>query len=1625
VSLVTYIINIFNITIDIIIDVQHNKEVVVSKTAYAVLFFLFSSVGVSGVAEGIEIEAKEDSRFVPKMMNYQGYLTDSLGVPIDDTLDMEFRIYPVESGGNNLWAETHTSVPIVRGVFHVLLGNSTPIPDSVFTGGTDRWLQFTVDAQTVSPRTRITSSGYAYMATYSDTAEYARNVDQDNDWTSTDSVLFTVNRVGIARGGANNVLHGSLQYTHVNLGAVACTTGFSGGDRTGCTVLGGNYNLARGVHAVVAGGSTNRAQAYFSFIGGGLHNTANGWGSAVCGGDSNYVTGYLGFIGGGYRNACHGDYSAVLGGYADTLTSTAHYSYLLGINSNLTADSTFMVDMPHIRFGSEASGYEFPAVDGSVDQVLVTDGSGQLGWDDLEDNDWSVTDSVLYTGSFWGLARGGADNAVYSTGSAHTHVNFGRMCTTGTNGADFHSITIGGGSHHTADSNWSTVSGGLANDAVGAYSAIGGGAYHEVYGRLGVIGGGYENTLQSVYGGIFSGLYNEAGDNATADTGIIIAGGVHNDAWSDYSFIGGGRRNAINEAYGVICGGDSNSIVGLSGVIVGGHENTVGDLSSDTAAIVVGGWNNAVTEEFSAIVGGQGNSVSHFYSFLGGGKDNTVSGYYAGMLGGNDNTVAGPHTILGGGRSNYVAGEYASILGGFQNTTNATYATIGGGYRNHVEGEYSAILGGYADTISSGANYSYLFGISSTLSEDSTFMVDMPHIWFGDEINGYEFPVSDGSADQILVTDGSGQLSWSNMEDSDWIIVGDTMYANVNGNIGIGTTSPDQDLHVQKPDFAFMKVESDTHWAGVTIDKGDASDNGYVVYKTDGVDQWVFGTVGDEKMKLRYWPGSRNIITVQTDGNVGINTDTPAGNFTVANPSNEAHIHLYRPDNTYATVFAFTTGSSQEWTLANGSGTDNLYLTRGAGSSGDVYMCYGAPKIHVGTYTADDHKLNVLGYTSGHAAVRGADQSGSNVYAEGQLGVLSVSGLPYNPMNIGVLGMKPNLGSDGVAVYGWNNDAGTNNHALYAICDGSGTTNYGIYSKATNGGTNWAGYFDGDVNINGDLTVSGGLPEDNDWTRGTPDSVLFTTNLVGISRGSANNMFYGDSVYSHINLGVVCTTGMSGPASRHITISGGYGNKAMISYGSIGGGCSNVVHGTSATIAGGYENNANLICFVGGGQYNSAGPNIINAATIGGGDADTVKGRYGSILGGYSNLAGDEDIDTAVVITGGWDNSATAKYAFIGGGKGNSTSSGYSVLGGGFNNSITASYCGVIVGGADNSVDGGYASVIGGRYNQADGGYSLAAGYHAVANHNGSFVWGDESSSSDFTTTNTNQFLIRAANGVGIGTNSPITALHVAGNGAMGSAFTPNSSNANNILNLIVGSTSNGAINGISFQENTAGYDMKIGYNGVGSGDANMIEFYDSNDDPIMSIQNGGSVVGYGDAGSNNFYLSNLSGYGDNGYIAVGDNAGAIQASMYVNASGDGVVTGDIKSFHTDNPSQPGTEIWYACIEGPEAAAYVRGTGHLINGRAVIELPQHFKDVANPGSMTVQLTPLSAESRGLAVIEKNIDGIVVRELTNGTGSYDFDYMVVAVRKGYEDFKVIRPGSEHRPEISRSTSGSDY
>jgi hypothetical protein len=117
-----------------------------------VVFFLFSVLySLYSVANAA----------VPHLINYQGRLTDSSGKPLEGTHNLTFRIYDAETAGNLLWQETYQNINIQKGIFSIMLGSVTNL-DLPFDK--PYWLEIKVNDEVMSPRQRIASSGYAYMA---------------------------------------------------------------------------------------------------------------------------------------------------------------------------------------------------------------------------------------------------------------------------------------------------------------------------------------------------------------------------------------------------------------------------------------------------------------------------------------------------------------------------------------------------------------------------------------------------------------------------------------------------------------------------------------------------------------------------------------------------------------------------------------------------------------------------------------------------------------------------------------------------------------------------------------------------------------------------------------------------------------------------------------------------------------------------------------------------------------------------------------------------------------------------------------------------------------------------------------------------------------------------------------------------------------------------------------------------------------------------------------------------------------------------------------------------------------------------------------------------------------------
>lgn len=378
--------------------------------------------------QGAAVAPTTDAISIPRMLSYQGKLSDSLGNPVPDgNYQLTFRLFTQESGGTPFWEETQT-IRVINGCFSALLGALSPltsIPDAGVL-----YLGMAVQSENeLSPRLRIVSAAYAYIAARADTANYAfAGVNSEKTWERgiPDSVLFTVNLLGVARGKANNMLYGDYRCTHTNLG-VACTTGTPNQDYAYCGVAGGLVNKATGVAAFVGGGYGNDAVADYATVAGGDANTASGSYAAIGGGSGNSATASRATVAGGRANAASGTNAAVAGGKFNI--ASGYCAMVGGGIDNVASDNCAAIGGGSGNaasasratvaggFSNTASGANATVAGGSLN---VASGSGSAvagGEYDTAAADYS------FTAGFHSVVSAGYDNSAAFNGQTATAAN--------------------------------------------------------------------------------------------------------------------------------------------------------------------------------------------------------------------------------------------------------------------------------------------------------------------------------------------------------------------------------------------------------------------------------------------------------------------------------------------------------------------------------------------------------------------------------------------------------------------------------------------------------------------------------------------------------------------------------------------------------------------------------------------------------------------------------------------------------------------------------------------------------------------------------------------------------------------------------------------------------------------------------------------------------------------------------------------------------------------------------------------------------------------------------------------------------------------------------------------------
>ncbi len=505
---------------------------------------------------------------------------------------------------------------------------------------------------------------------------------------------------------------------------------------------------------------------------------------------------------------------------------------------------------------------------------------------------------------------------------------------------------------------------------------------------------------------------------------------------------------------------------------------------------------------------------------------------------------------------------------------------------------------------------------------------------------------------------------------------------------------------------------------------------------------------------VRIYTAGNERLTVTNTGLVGIGTDTP-----------QHLLHLSSASYAYSRIE--TNGDSDAGIHLRGTsvgdetGGTNQYAVfmKGADNSGDftINEDYIAGVFSpVTRFTIQNETGNVgIGNSSPEKKL---DISATDYDVATRSQAVGVTaGGSYTALE----GYATGTGTELCGVWGYANGSGapTNAFGVYANTDGTSGTAYGIYATASGGtSANWAGYFDGDVGItgnldlrqmgtndildsDGDVPVSAGdilafdgtnynwqaASGDNDWTEQTSPADYLEAKAGGIAANGA--ILYGTAANTHINLGFASSeTGASGSDYTHCTVGGGYWNEATNTQATVSGGFHNIASGNQSTVGGGAGNTAvGYRAVVAGGVGNDA---TAARSTIAGGQDNTANADAAFVGGGHANTAGGQ----ASTVGAGQTNTSSANYSTIAGGSGNEiTAAGaYGTIGGGWNNTASSGSA-TISGGNTNTASGLDAVIGGGQQNVASGqDATIAGGY----NNNTSGAWSVISGGGSNTITN-------------------------------------------------------------------------------------------------------------------------------------------------------------------------------------------------------------------------------------------------------------------------------------------------
>jgi hypothetical protein len=620
---------------------------------------------------------------VPRLINFQGRLTDSAGKFVaDGNYSVTFSIYSVPSGGSALWNETQ-SVAVAKGLFNVILGTVTPIPNAVFDTYVDTYLGIQVGADPeMTPRQRLTSLGYSYYSLNSDKLDGLHA----SDFTSP---VSDFGRLGVAA----DLYEGSSTLTnkYVNVAGPDSVVASSGVAFLGRAV-GSSGSTMQGMMGYVSDSSSGLGYGVWGEVSsagtGYQHYGVVGLGWSA----SNSVSYTSGVIGEGYASGS-GDAYGVLGLSSNALSGSVYGGFFLA-NPGGTGEHYGVLGQSSSSSAAAAYGnYGYASNSSTGDAYggyFTTSSSGTGDHYGVYGEAYGST-AGTYTYGLYGLA---SNNTAYSAyggyfvaDSAGTGYHYGIRSYGYGDGSGDDAYGIYG---YAKNSSAGWVYGGFfSNSSVGTGAHFG--TYTTSYGNAAAVTyGSYTYASNSSDGGVYAGYFNSSSSGTGEHYGIRAVSYGSSDS-STYGISGYGSNSSTGDVYGGFFETSTSGTGYHYGLRVEGNGN-----SSSPVYGIYGLADNSSSGTTYGVYGYATNSSSgytragYFYA------PSTGTGYHEGVVvdayGSSSSSTYGVDAYASNSSSgNVYAGYfYASSSGTGTKRGIYAYAPIGSGYAGYFSGDMTA-----------------------------------------------------------------------------------------------------------------------------------------------------------------------------------------------------------------------------------------------------------------------------------------------------------------------------------------------------------------------------------------------------------------------------------------------------------------------------------------------------------------------------------------------------------------------------------------------------------------------------------------------------------------------------------------------------------------------------------------------------------------------------------------------------------------------------------------------------------------------------------------------------------------------------------------------------------------------